>query len=238
MYLSHQPFTESADGIIVTFTSVQPFVIGSLVVTQGASELSGYIYDSSTSITFTTPPSAGDPLLWSGDAPAVTGDETGTVGFWVVSDFRDVYQHVTVTTSQLVFALESAHAVVQAASLPACYSNALDTSDANHYIFKRVQGELANYYLARDGITSEGITKYVEKYDHGVRSYEKQFGQGATDYSKSIYSSNREADILSGLGACLDQSYISEISPNAVASAPKSSPTFTSRFQRGRYVQC
>ena len=147
MYITRQSFLETPDGVNRAFTTSQPFLIGSLLVTQGGLTVSNYAYVENTGILFDVAPDpANGALLWAGEVAESGGIPVAENGFWSVSDFRAVFGVAAGADVAVAFALAKADARLKFYLLPEVYADAqlaIPTDAARAMLVRGAAGELA-----------------------------------------------------------------------------------------------
>lgn len=201
MYITRQSFLETPDGVNRAFTTSQPFLIGSLLVTQGGLTVSNYAYVENTGILFDVAPDpANGALLWAGEVAESGGIPVAENGFWSVSDFRAVFGVTAGAESSVAFALAKADARLKFYLLPEVYADAqlaIPTDAARAVLVRGAAGELARGYLQQASIISSNVTQRAESY-RGIKTYSETF---AASSEAALSAAQQEGDILAALSA-------------------------------------
>lgn len=198
MFLTRQPFVETPDGVRLSFTTSQPFVAGTLIVTQGGLVVSNFQYIETTGIVFDVAPDpANGTLLWSGDVADTGGIPAATNGFWTVADFRAVFDVSAGSDTAVAWALATADAKLKGFLTAEAYADAqLATPEdaARAILIRTVAGKLARLSLLDTGIVTGAIASKTESY-RGVKTYAESY-QSTT---QSMTPAQSEGELLASL---------------------------------------
>ena len=201
MYVTRQSFLETPDGVNRAFTTNQPFLVGSLLVTQGGLTVANYAYVENTGILFDVAPDPVDgALLWAGEVADTGGVPVAVNGFWTVSDFRAVFGVAAGAESSVAFALAKADARLKQYLLPTVYADAqlaIPSDAARAILVRGAAGELARCYLQQAAVISSNVTQRSESY-RGIKTYSETF---AMTSDAVMSAAQQEGDILAAVSA-------------------------------------
>ena len=201
MYITRQSFLETPDGVNRAFTTSQPFLIGSLLVTQGGLTVANYAYVENTGILFDVAPDpANGALLWAGEVADSGGVPVAENGFWNVSDFRAVFGVTAGADVAVAFALAKADARLKQYLLPTVYADAqlaIPSDAARAVLVRGAAGELARCYLQQAAVISSNVTQRSESY-RGIKTYAETFAASA---DAAMSAAQQEGDILAAVSA-------------------------------------
>lgn len=198
MFVTRQPFLELPDSVRLSFTASQPFIAGTLIVTQGGLTVANFQYVETTGIVFDVAP---DPrngvLLWSGEVADTGGIPVAAGGFWTLSDFRAVFGVTAGSDAAVAFALARADAKLKTFLIDAAYADAqlaTPTDAARAILIRSAAGQLARAYLAEAQVITGAIANKSESY-RGVKTYTESY----ITTSQAMTAAQSEGDILAGL---------------------------------------